>query len=81
MEMYEFDQLSDEAQARAVATVRHALYAEGFDPTEELTMQAARDAYYTESGMYVCTKAVWNKQKKSIERQLKSTNNNYMCLF
>ena len=40
MEMYEFDQLSDEAQARAVATVRHALYAEGFDPTEELTMQA-----------------------------------------
>lgn len=63
MEMYEFDQLSDEAQARAVATVRHALYAEGFDPTEELTMQAARDAYYTESGMYVYTKAVWNKQK------------------
>ena len=56
MGMYEFDQLSDEAQARAVATVRHALYAEGFDPTEELTMQAAR-------GMYVCTKAVWNKQK------------------
>ena len=63
MGMYEFDQLSDEAQSRAVATVRHALYAEGFDPTEELIMQAARDAYYTESGMYVCTKAVWNKQK------------------
>ena len=63
MEMDEFAPLSDEAQARAVATVRHALYAEGFDPTEELTMQAARDAYYTESGMYVCTKAVWNKQK------------------
>ena len=63
MGMYEFDQLSDEAQARAVATVRHALYSEGFDPTEELIMQAARDAYYTESGMYVCTKAVWNKQK------------------
>lgn len=79
MEMYEFDNLSDEAQARAVATVRHALYAEGFDPTEELTMQAARDAYYTESGMYVCTKAVWNK--KSIERQLKSTHKTYMRLF
>lgn len=63
MGMYEFDQLSDEAQARAVATVRHALYAEGFDPTEELTMQAAKDAYYTQGGMYVCTKAVWNKQK------------------
>lgn len=63
MKMYEFEQLSDEAQARVVSTVRHALYAEGFDPTEELTMQAAKDAYYTECGMYVCTKAVWNKQK------------------
>ena len=63
MEMYEFDQLNEEAKARALSTVRHALYAEGFDPTEELTMQAAKDAYYTQGGMYVCTKSVWNKQK------------------
>lgn len=63
MKMYEFEQLSDEAQARVVSTVRHALYAEGFDPTKELTMQAAKDAYYTQGGMYVCTKSVLNKQK------------------